>query len=179
MEALQSFRGWAVLPSYAVAHPRRLESTLDAVDPIWELLRHLEVGCVTSVLEELAAFVFRVKVFKICVNYWQVLLSQTLEEGGASAWAKQRLLPLVDIKWFCSWLVKDGGRIKLKNFIVYIETKVSFISYMYIFCIVVKLATILSVLTLHCQRQCPTRTLILNMLQCTLWLWMHIRVLYT
>jgi len=32
---------------------------------------------------------------------------------------------------------------------VYLDTQVSFISYMYIFCIVVKLATILRVLTLE------------------------------
>lgn len=69
MEALQSFKRWAVLPSYTASHPRRHESTLDAVDPIWELLRLLEVGCVASVLEELAALIFTVKVFGICVRY--------------------------------------------------------------------------------------------------------------
>jgi len=69
MEALQSSERWAFLPSYTASHPRRLESTLDAVDPVWGLLRHLEVGCVVSVLEEFAAFIFRVRVFRICVKY--------------------------------------------------------------------------------------------------------------
>jgi hypothetical protein len=69
MKALQSFERWAFVPSCTASHPRRLESTLDAVDPVWGLLQRLEVGCVASVLEELAAFIFRVKVVRICVKY--------------------------------------------------------------------------------------------------------------
>jgi hypothetical protein len=56
-------------PSDTASNPRRLESTLNAVDSVGGLLQHVEVGCVACVLEELAAFIFRVMIFRICGKY--------------------------------------------------------------------------------------------------------------
>jgi hypothetical protein len=56
-------------PGDTASYPRRLESTLNCVDSVWGLLQHEEVGCVASVLEEFAAVIFRVIVFRICGKY--------------------------------------------------------------------------------------------------------------